>query len=84
VHYKDIKSSKDKRIDTIGGSWNMKSIKFSTISNLSTWTWIYITPQTMSHFANQEELENCISKFTSKLNEVGVKANPRCQAPALH
>lgn len=76
MHYKDIKTSKDKRIDTIGGSWNMKSIKFSTISNLSTWTWIYITPQTMSHFANQEELENCISKFISKLNEVGVKANP--------
>lgn len=74
MHYKDSKSSKDKRIDTIGGSWNMRSIKFSTTSSLSNWTWINITQGNRSHFANQEEFENCLGKFTAKLKEVGVDA----------
>ncbi|PTU23924.1 hypothetical protein P175DRAFT_010743 [Aspergillus ochraceoroseus IBT 24754] len=74
VCYKDGKSNQ-KQITPIGGSWNMKSIRFSTSTKLSNWTWILIAPRKgRQHFENPNDLDDCLQKFTAKLNEVGVMA----------
>lgn len=75
VYYKDEKS-KDKEIAPMSGSWNMKSIKFSTSSNLQSWACILITAGPKQHFQNPDDLEDCLYRFTKKLREVGVNANP--------
>lgn len=54
----------------------MKSIKFSTTSNLLNWTWVNITQGHRPNFADQGELNRCLDRFTAKLKEVGVGANP--------
>ncbi|KAL2831778.1 ribonuclease H-like domain-containing protein [Aspergillus cavernicola] len=74
VFYKDNKLNQ-KQIAPIGGSWNMKSIRFSTPTKLPTWTWILIaTPGPRQHFDSPDDLNDCLKQFTAKLNEVGVVA----------
>ncbi|KAL5044938.1 hypothetical protein BDW71DRAFT_198603 [Aspergillus fruticulosus] len=75
VYYKDEKS-KDKQIAPIYGSWNMRSIRFSTSSNLQSWACILITAGPKQHFQNPDDLDDCLHRFTKKLREVGVNANP--------
>ncbi|CBF85033.1 hypothetical protein AN1519.2 [Aspergillus nidulans FGSC A4] len=75
VYYKDEKS-KDKEIAPMSGSWNMKSIRFSTSSNLQSWACILITAGPKQHFQSPDDLEDCLYRFTKKLREVGVNANP--------
>ncbi|KAL3494045.1 ribonuclease H-like domain-containing protein [Aspergillus germanicus] len=74
VFYKDNRSNQ-KQIAPIGGSWNMKSVRFSTSSKLANWTWLLIaTPGDRQHFGGPEDLNDCLKQFTAKLNEVGVLA----------
>ncbi|KAL6230415.1 hypothetical protein BDW75DRAFT_73543 [Aspergillus navahoensis] len=75
VYYKDEKS-KDKQVTLTYGSWNMKSIRFSSSSNLHSWACILITAGPKQHFQNPDDLDDCLHRFTKKLREVGVNANP--------
>ncbi|KAL5001644.1 ribonuclease H-like domain-containing protein [Aspergillus recurvatus] len=75
VYYKDEKS-KDKQIAPIYGSWNMRSVRFSRSSNLQSWACILITAGPKQHFQNSDDLDDCLHRFTKKLREVGVNANP--------
>ncbi|KAL4925470.1 putative RNA interference and gene silencing protein (Qde2) [Aspergillus undulatus] len=68
VYYND-----NKQVAPVGGSWNMKSIKFSTTSNLPTWVWIDIATSGSQHFS--DDLHGCLAALTEKLKEVGVNAN---------
>ncbi|KAL5336701.1 ribonuclease H-like domain-containing protein [Aspergillus crustosus] len=74
VYYKDFNSNQ-KQIAPIGGSWNMKSIRFSTATNLKNWTWLLIDGG-RQYFKGPAELNGCLQEFTKKLNEVGVAAQP--------
>ncbi|KAH2990860.1 hypothetical protein KXV72_003163 [Aspergillus fumigatus] len=74
VYYKDAKSNQ-RHIDTMGGSWNMKSIKFSTSTKLPSWTWLYINSERgIPRFENPGQLNTSLQAFTAKLNEIGVAA----------
>ncbi|RDW81679.1 putative RNA interference and gene silencing protein (Qde2) [Aspergillus mulundensis] len=75
VYYKDEKS-KDKQITPMYGSWNMKSIRFSTSSNLQKWACILINAGGRQYFSAPADLQECLQRFTQKLREVGVNANP--------
>ncbi|KAL4977719.1 ribonuclease H-like domain-containing protein [Aspergillus desertorum] len=83
VYYKDEKS-KDKQIAPVYGSWNMKSIRFSTGSNLQSWACILITAGLKQHFQNSDDLDDCLHRFAKKLKEVGVNANPPVFKSRLH
>jgi hypothetical protein len=59
----------------MGGSWNMKAIKFSTPTKLPSWTWLHIdTERGRPHFENPGQLNASLQAFTAKLNEIGVAA----------
>ncbi|KAI9374393.1 ribonuclease H-like domain-containing protein [Aspergillus egyptiacus] len=78
VFYKDTKSNQ-KQIAPMSGSWNMKSIRFSTSSKLTNWTWIWLGETvntrdgdvTRWHF-DDSHFKDCLNQFSKKLNEVGV------------
>ncbi|KAL4872284.1 hypothetical protein BDV12DRAFT_162657 [Aspergillus spectabilis] len=74
VYYKDFKSNQ-KQIAPIAGSWNMKSIRFSTATTLKNWTWLLIDGG-RHYFRIPDEVDGCLREFTKKLNEVGVIAQP--------
>ncbi|PWY89283.1 Piwi-domain-containing protein [Aspergillus heteromorphus CBS 117.55] len=75
VLYKDVGKPNQKSIKPLGGSWNMKSIRFSTSSNLSSWAWILLDfERGRRAFNSPDELSNCLRNFTAKLNEIGVVA----------
>ncbi|EAW15209.1 putative RNA interference and gene silencing protein (Qde2) [Aspergillus clavatus NRRL 1] len=72
VYYKDAKSN-PRHIDTMGGSWNMKAIKFSRPTSMASWTWLYIdSEKTRPHFENPNALNAKLQEFAAKLNEMGV------------
>ncbi|KAL2834729.1 ribonuclease H-like domain-containing protein [Aspergillus pseudoustus] len=74
IFYRDNKANQ-KQVAPIGGSWNMKSIRFSTSSKLANWTWLLIAPPGgRQHFETPGDLNSCLKQFTDKLNEVGVLA----------
>ncbi|KAL4883725.1 ribonuclease H-like domain-containing protein [Aspergillus karnatakaensis] len=74
VYYKDSKSNQ-KQIAPLSGSWNMKSIRFSSSTTLKTWAWLLIDGG-RQYFRSPDQLNGCLREFTKKLNEVGVVASP--------
>ncbi|PYH42413.1 putative RNA interference and gene silencing protein (Qde2) [Aspergillus saccharolyticus JOP 1030-1] len=74
VLYKDANSNREKNIQTLGGSWNMKSIKFSTGSRLTSWAYLFLDSNPRWK-PSREEMEAALGQFKEKLNEVGVQAN---------
>ncbi|OOO13115.1 stem cell self-renewal protein Piwi [Aspergillus oryzae] len=77
VYYKDAskRSQKSVTVKPQFGSWNMRSIRFSTSTNLPVWTWLVINADgSKPPFARQEDFDNVLGGFTAKLNEMGVAA----------
>ncbi|KAF9894376.1 hypothetical protein FE257_007879 [Aspergillus nanangensis] len=76
VYYKDAKQAQ-KQIMPMGGSWNMRSIRFFKPSELVTWTWFVLDIDGQRlQFDNPNDLNGPLQKFTDKLNEIGVRAKP--------
>lgn len=67
---------KQKQIDPISGSWNMKSVRFTTPTKLASWTWLYLDLGGRPHFSSPLELDETLQAFVAKLNEIGVAAAP--------
>ncbi|KAL4943808.1 hypothetical protein BDV06DRAFT_234280 [Aspergillus oleicola] len=65
----------NKQVVPIGGSWNMKSIRFSTTTNMQKWAWLYLRTPNDSVFGSQNEMTDCLKVFVARLREVGVNAN---------
>jgi hypothetical protein len=60
----------------MAGSWNMKSIRFSTPSIMPSWIWLLVDVERVVHFQSPDALTSVLQQFTAKLNEIGVKAGP--------
>ncbi|KAE8365838.1 ribonuclease H-like domain-containing protein [Aspergillus caelatus] len=77
VYYKDASGQSQKTVSVKPqfGSWNMRSIRFSTSTNLSAWTWLVVNVDgPKPPFTRQEDLDNALKGFTANLNEMGVAA----------
>lgn len=64
------------KIGPISGSWNMKSVRFTTPTKLASWTWLYLDLGGRPHFSSPRELGETVQAFVAKLNEIGVAAAP--------
>ncbi|GKZ25641.1 hypothetical protein AbraIFM66951_007099 [Aspergillus brasiliensis] len=77
VLYRDESKPKQKPIKPFSGSWNMRSIRFSTSTNLPSWTWLALAYDNARYPAiRPEDLSANLKGFTDKLNEIGVIASP--------
>ncbi|KAL4798294.1 ribonuclease H-like domain-containing protein [Aspergillus venezuelensis] len=66
----------NKPVAPIAGSWNMKSIRFSTTTKLQSWAYLYLhDPGSKPVFSTPKDLSDCLKAFAAKLREVGVMAN---------
>lgn len=77
ILYKDAKRAQ-KTIKPLGGSWNMKAIRFDQPTKLVSWTWLLVEASgPRPYFDRPEALGPPLRAFVSKLDELGVSA----QAP---
>ncbi|KAE8398720.1 ribonuclease H-like domain-containing protein [Aspergillus pseudonomiae] len=86
VYYKDAsrQSQKSVTVKPQFGSWNMRSIRFSTSTNLPVWTWLVInTNGPRPAFARPEDFTDALRGFTDKLNEMGVAAQRAFQGETI-
>ncbi|KAE8382191.1 ribonuclease H-like domain-containing protein [Aspergillus bertholletiae] len=84
VLYKDVSKPSQKSVKPQFGSWNMRSIRFSTSTNLSAWTWLVINADgSRPPFAGPADFIDILGKFTDKLNEIGVIAQPAFRGEAI-
>ncbi|PYI17866.1 Piwi-domain-containing protein [Aspergillus violaceofuscus CBS 115571] len=74
IFYRDA-NNKEKQIPPSGGSWNMRSIRFSIGSTLGSWAWVFLDSNP-TRAPTREVLGACLQQFVTKLREVGVQANP--------
>ncbi|KAJ5591873.1 uncharacterized protein N7459_002242 [Penicillium hispanicum] len=66
-----------KEIQTMGGSWNMRSIRFSKPAALKKWTWLYIdSNHARRYWPDPNAFNQSLSKFTSVLKASGINAEP--------
>lgn len=80
VYYKDAKKTSQKPVTPMYGSWNMKSIRFSTSTKLSTWTYLIVeVARVRPYFETHDDLKPALQQFTAKLNEMGVIAQQPTQ-----
>ncbi|GKZ75450.1 hypothetical protein AnigIFM56816_000103 [Aspergillus niger] len=77
VLYRDENRPNQKQIKPFSGSWNMRSIRFSTSTKLPSWTWLSLDYEGARYPAiKPEDLSANLKGFTDKLNEIGVIASP--------
>ncbi|OJJ95652.1 hypothetical protein ASPACDRAFT_81768 [Aspergillus aculeatus ATCC 16872] len=73
IFYRDA-NNKEKRLLSSGGSWNMRSIKFSIGSTLGSWAWLFLDSNP-TRAPTREVRGAALEHFVTKLREVGVQAN---------
>ncbi|KAF7594956.1 hypothetical protein BBP40_007764 [Aspergillus hancockii] len=76
VYYKGSAKQTQRSVQPTAGSWNMRSITFSTPSTMPSWVWLLVDVEDGArHFDSPNALNVVLQQFTTKLNEIGVKAN---------
>ncbi|PKY07047.1 Piwi-domain-containing protein [Aspergillus campestris IBT 28561] len=76
IYYRDEKSGQ-KQVRPNFGSWNMRSIRFSTPSKMTSWTYLVVDFEgRRPFFDSPAALAEPLKRFTDKLNEVGVISAP--------
>lgn len=61
----------------MGGSWNMKSVRFSRPTKLPTWAWLYVDSKgARQYWRDQNDFMGTLKAFVSKLDEIGVAMGP--------
>ncbi|KAL4957388.1 ribonuclease H-like domain-containing protein [Aspergillus filifer] len=66
----------NKQVAPIAGSWNMRSIRFSTTTKLQSWASLYFKfPGNKEVFPTSKDMSDCLNAFAAKLREVGVMTN---------
>lgn len=71
-----VKYGAQKSIPTRFGSWDMGKAQFTTKATLKSWTYLWISsPSIVDPWANEGELQPCVTALTSKLLELGINCN---------
>lgn len=68
--------ARNKEVEPIGGSWNMRSISFSRGTQLKSWTYLYIAaPRSPNFWADSDALRASLKTFTDQLRLIGIDAD---------
>lgn len=68
-----VKYKNNKLASTSFGSWNMRDVKISMESRLSSWTYLLLSVQnSRDAWASEQHLNSTLGAFQNKLREVGI------------